>query len=257
MKNIKLSILPILAFLPLLLIFSACDSDAEFDGSGEGKGGSMARFTFLKGYLYIVDESTLKTFDISNPENPELLGTDDVGAGVETIFPYENYLFLGTQWGMKIYSVENSPVPTYLSDFEHSFACDPVVVSNGIAYVTLRGGTTCQTGEDRMEVVDVSDLRNPRLLKTIPMLNPHGLSVSDTVLFVCEGDFGFKVFNIKDRPNPELISHYDSIPSYDVITNYGRKELIITGKNGIFQYDYENPYDLKELSQITTAPTNE
>jgi hypothetical protein len=257
MKNLKL--LPLITILITLslTLFTSCDSDSEFDASGEGKGGSMARFTFLKGYLYIVDESTLKTFDISNPENPSLLGTENVGAGVETIFPYENYLFLGTQWGMKIYSVENSPVPNYLSDFEHSFACDPVVVTNSIAYVTLRSGTTCQTGQDRMEIVDVSDLRNPELLNTIPMQNPHGLSVSDTVLFVCEGDFGFKVFNIKDRANPELISHYDSIPSYDVITNYGRKELIITGKNGIFQYDYKDPYNLKELSQILSVPANE
>jgi len=239
------------------IAFASCTSEGEFDTSGEGKGGSMARFTFLKGYLYIVDENTLKTFDISNPENPTLLGTANVGSGVETIFPYENYLFLGTQWGMKIYSVENSPVPNYLSDFEHSFACDPVVVSNSIAYVTLRSGTTCQTGNDRMEVVDVSDLRNPTLLSTIPMDNPHGLSVSDTVLFVCEGDYGFKVFNIKDRANPQLMSHYDSIPSYDVITNYGRKELIITGKNGIYQYDYKDPYQLKELSQIMSAPNNE
>jgi hypothetical protein len=257
MKNFNLYSLQKIFLITISVIFSSCMSDSEFDASGEGKGGSMARFTFLKGYLYIVDENTLKIFDISNPENPNLLGTENVGDGVETIFPYENYLFLGTQWGMKIYSVENDPVPSYLSDFEHSFACDPVVVSNSIAYVTLRSGTTCQTGNDRMEVVDVSDLRNPQLLNTIPMENPHGLSVSDTVLFVCEGDFGFKVFNIKDRANPQLVSHYDSIPSYDVITNYGRKELIITGKNGIFQYDYKDPHNLKELSQILSTSANE
>jgi hypothetical protein len=257
MKITKQSFISLLAVLAVMIVLPSCTSDGEFDSSGEGRGGSMARFTFLKGYLYIVDETSLKTFDISNPENPNLLGTENVGAGVETIFPYENYLFLGTQWGMKIYSVENGPIPDFLSDFEHSFSCDPVVVSNSIAYVTLRSGTTCETGDDRMEVVDVSDLRNPELLTTIPMQNPHGLSVSDTVLFVCEGDFGFKVFNIKDRANPELISHYDSIPSYDVITNYGRKELIITGKEGIFQYDYNNPYELKKLSQILSFPENE
>ncbi|WKK81685.2 LVIVD repeat-containing protein [Marivirga arenosa] len=256
MKSLKLRSFFIYTFI-IFISLSSCVSDAEFDASGEGKGGSMTRFTFLKGYLYIVDENTLKTFDIANPDNPELLNTLEVGSGVETIFPYENYLFLGTQWGMKIYSLDNGPVPQFLSDFEHSFSCDPVVVSNSIAYVTLRSGTTCQTGVDRMEVVDVSNLRDPRLLNTIEMKNPHGLSVSDTVLFVCEGDYGFKVFNIKDRANPQLISHYDSIPSYDVITNYARKELIITGKNGIYQYDYNDPYELKELSQILSIEGNE
>lgn len=257
MKINKLSLISLIAVIATIIIIPACDSASEFDSSGEGRGGSMARFTFLKGYLYVVDETSLKTFDISNPENPSLLGTESVGAGVETIFPYENYLFLGTQWGMQIYSVENGPVPNFLSNFEHSFSCDPVVVSNSIAYVTLRSGTSCETGDDRMEVVDVSDLNSPELLTVIPMENPHGLSVSDTVLFVCEGDFGFKVFNIKDRANPQLISHYDSIPSYDVITNYGRKELIITGKEGVFQYDYSDPYELNKLSQILSFPENE
>jgi hypothetical protein len=250
-------VLLLLGMLALAFFLSGCLSDGDFDTVGEGKGGSLARFTFLKGYLYIVDESTLKTFDISNPDNPELVGTTDIGAGVETIFPYENYLFIGTQWGMFIYSVEDSPVPIFLSNFEHSYACDPVVVSGNTAYVTLRSGTSCQSGSDRLEIVDVSNLQNPRLLNTVGMSNPHGLAVSDTILFVCEGDFGFKVFNIKQKSNPVLIANLDSIPSYDVITNYGRKELIITGKEGIFQYDYSNPYEIKQISKILSFPADE
>lgn len=256
MKNLRGLALLLLAMLAILFFFG-CESEGNDIGSGEGKGGSLARFTFLKGYLYIVDDVSLKTFDISNPDNPELVGTTEIGSGVETIFPYENYLFIGTQWGMFIYSVEDSPVPVFLSNFEHSYACDPVVVSGNFAYVTLRSGTTCQSGSDRLEVVDVSDLRNPTLLNTLGMQNPHGLAVSDTLLFVCEGDYGFKVFNIKQKSYPVEIAHYDSIPSYDVIANYGRKELIITGKEGIFQYDFSNPYELKQLSKILSLPANE
>ncbi len=152
------------AICSLLLLITSCSEsfeDSEPNFSGEGKGGSTARFTFLKGYLYIVDETTLKTIDISQPDNPVIIATIDVGSGIETIFPYENYLFLGSQWGMYIYSLENGPAPTYLSLFEHSFACDPVVVANNIAYVTLRSGTSCATGPDRMEVIDVSNLSKP------------------------------------------------------------------------------------------------
>ncbi len=257
MKHMKGLLLLLLGMLALAFFLSGCESDGDFGTSGEGKGGSLARFTFLKGYLYVVDENTLKTFDISNPDNPLVIGTTEVGSGVETIFPYENYLFIGTQWGMFIYSVENSPVPVFLSNFEHSFACDPVVVSGNTAYVTLRSGTTCQSGFDRLEVIDVENLQNPKLRKTITMDNPHGLAVSDTILFICEGDYGFKVFNIKEKWNPQLIANLDSIPSYDVIANYGRKELIITGKEGIYQYDYSNPYELKMISKILSLPADE
>ncbi len=257
MKHMKGLVLLLLCMLALAFFLSGCGMDNDEGLSGEGKGGSLARFTFLKGYLYVVDESTLKTFDISNPDNPELVGTTEVGSGVETIFPYENYLFIGTQWGMFVYSVEDNPVPIFLSNFEHSFACDPVVVSGNTAYVTLRSGTTCQTGTDRLEIIDVQNLRNPTLKNTISMINPHGLAVSDTILFVCEGDYGFKVFNIKEKWNPVLIANLDSIPSYDVIANYGRKELIITGKEGIFQYDYSNPYELSQISKILSLPADE
>ncbi|MBK6264716.1 hypothetical protein JKA74_06680 [Marivirga sp. S37H4] len=258
MKNIKGLTILLLAMLAIAFFFSGCNSDSEgIDTSGEGKGGSMARFTFLKGYLYIVEESSLKTFDISNPDNPNLIGTTEINAGVETIFPYENYLFIGTKWGMYIYSVEDNPIPVFLSNFQHSYSCDPVVVSGNTAYVTLRNGTTCQSGPNRMEVVDVTDLGNPTLLNTVDMLNPHGLAVSDTVLFVCEGDYGLKVFNIKQKSDPVLIAHHDSIPSYDVIANYGRKELIVTGKEGVFQYDFSNPYELKQLSKILSLPGND
>ncbi|MFT4740618.1 MAG: hypothetical protein ACI9L9_001401, partial [Marivirga sp.] len=237
-------------FLFTAVLLSSCLSESEGDFTGEGRGGSMARFTFLKGYLYIVDNSSLKTIDIMQPENPQVISTIQLNAGIETIFPYENYLFLGSQFGMYIYSLEDGPVPTFLSLFEHSYSCDPVVVANGVAYVTLRSGTSCNAGPNRMEVVDVTDFTNPQLIQTIPMVNPHGLTISDTLLFVGEGDFGLKVFNIKDRRDPVLMSYDETIPTYDVINNYSRKELIITGSSGVYQYSYQNPDSLFQLSQI-------
>jgi len=249
----KSAIILSLGFFTLILASCGDNYNEASDFSGDGKGGSTARFTFLKGYLYIVDETTLKTVDISQPDNPRVIGTVGVGDGIETIFPYENYLFLGSQWGMYIYSLENGPLPSYLSLFEHSFACDPVVVANNIAYVTLRSGTSCATGPDRMEVIDVSDLSNPTLINTVDMLNPHGLAVNDTLLFVGEGDQGFKVFNIKDRRDPKQIAFYDSIPATDMISIGGKRELIITGSNGIYQYNYQDIDSIYMLSKILST----
>ena len=44
-----------------------------------------------------------------------------------------------------------------------------------------------------MDVVDVSDLMNPTLLATHQMHRPHGLSVVDNSLYICEEDQGVKV----------------------------------------------------------------
>jgi len=37
----------------------------------------------------------------------------------------------------------------------------------------LRSGTECQGFANQLDVVDISDLSNPSLLKTYPMDNPH------------------------------------------------------------------------------------
>ena len=49
--------------------------------SSTGIGGSMARFTIVDDYLYTVDSWTLKSYDISDQENP--VHRDDVIWGGE------------------------------------------------------------------------------------------------------------------------------------------------------------------------------
>ena len=63
--------------------------------------------------------------DLGNPQDLE-----DVYAGfdIETIFNRGNHLFLGSMRGMYIYDITNPAVPTFVSEFQHGTACDPVVV---------------------------------------------------------------------------------------------------------------------------------
>ena len=52
-----------------------------------GTGGSLARFTIVQNNLYAVDNTTLTTIDITNPTQMILEDQQDVGFGIETIFP--------------------------------------------------------------------------------------------------------------------------------------------------------------------------
>ena len=124
MKNKKI-LTSIYKFIVLILIIISCEgssdvvlnvgssgsgvnSDFSTNGeSGTGIGGSMARFTIVGDYLYTVDSWDLNTFDISDQINPEFKSKVGLGWGVETIFPYDNRLFIGAQNGMHIYNLEN------------------------------------------------------------------------------------------------------------------------------------------------------
>jgi len=218
-----------------------------------GIGGSMSRFAIDGKYLYLLDNGNLQTVSIENISNPITKSQTFVAWDAETIFPYNGNLFFGSQTGMHIYSLAEPEKPKKLSLYSHVRQCDPVVVEGDLAYVTLRSGTTCQGFSNQLEVIDVKDLTNPVLLTTYPMTNPHGLGIDNKTLFVCDGDDGLKVYDASDYKtiSANQVAHYKSINTYDVIPH--QNVAIMTGRDGIYQFDYSNLKDIKLLSSITLS----
>lgn len=226
---------------------------AKYNGvgaSGTGTGGSMARFTVYDNYLYAIDNASLHLFDVSNNANPEFFKKITISWQIETLFPYNEMLFIGSQSGMFIYSLQNPANPHFISEFSHATACDPVVVEGDYAYVTLRGGNLCGAIESSLEVIDISNLEFPELLETYPMKEPYGLGVDDQVLFVCDGDDGLKIYNAEDpyAIDENMIAHYANIDAFDVIPL--GDVLLMIGEDGLYQYDYSSIEDIKRLSYL-------
>lgn len=223
--------------------------------STAGVGGSMARFTIVNDNLYTVGSYTLRNFDISNLIEPQQLNTIDIGWGIETIFPYKNNLFIGAQNGMHIYDISNRNDPKYMSTFAHVTSCDPVVVNDTIAYVTLRSGNECQGFTNQLDIIDIKNLYNPQLIVTYQMQNPHGLGIDGDALFICEGMYGLKIFNASDiyTIDENLIHHYTEMDAFDVIPY--NNTLMMIGQDGLYQYDYTDLDDIKFLSQIDIVRT--
>lgn len=225
-------------------------------GGSNGQAGSMARFALYQNYLYTVGQNDLQLFNISNPAKPETKASINLGWGIETIFPYQNKLFIGSTTGMFIYDNTDPADPKRLSVFQHGRACDPVVVHNDIAYVTLRTGTACGGGANQLDLVDVSSPTTPQLIKSYQMENPHGLSIDFPTLYLCEGEHGLKVFDATDKwsIDKNQIAHFKGMDAYDVISL--GKTLLMIGKDGLYQYDASNPKDLRQISKISVGDVN-
>lgn len=215
-------------------------------------GGSMARFTVSGDHLYTIDGTEIKVFNVSQPL-PSLKNEVLVQWGIETLFPMAGTLFIGSNNGLIIYDISNPESPAYLSTFSHATACDPVVVSGTTAYVTLRDGNECQGFINQLDVVDVSDLTNPSLIRSYPMSNPHGLSVVDQTLYLCEGAFGLKTFDVKD--NLTIDQHQLDIVSgffaYDVIVLSPGNHVMVVGKDGLYQFDASDKNDIRQVSVLS------
>lgn len=232
---------------------SVNDSGGSAPNYNASVGGSMARFTIMNQYLYTVDAYNLRVFDLSSPNNPTLTNTSYAGWNVETIFPYGNYLYLGSSNGMHIHDVTDPLNPQFISSFWHPSACDPVFVTEKYAYVTLRSGTFCDGFTNELDVIDINDIYNPLLVKNFAMDNPHGLSVKDNTLFLCEGDFGMKVFDVENPLilDTKKIADFGGFSAYDVIAMPGNDDiLLVIGDDGFYQFRIIDNQDMQQLSII-------
>lgn len=239
----------------MMMLNSATYSSGSsgISSGGVGIGGSMARFGIKNNILYILNNSTLELLDISDRTNPASISEISAGWGIETMFLTENNMFLGTTTGMIIYDISNPQLPVRKSTFSHARSCDPVVVDDTLAYVTLRSGTNCGGAINLLSVVNIKNLSAPSLVKSYAMINPHGLGKDGNLLFICDGSAGLKIY---DASNPrELSSHliytYPGIKAYDVIPI--GEVLVMIGDDGLFQYDYKDVQNISLLSTISVV----
>jgi hypothetical protein len=226
-------------------------------GSGFGVGGSMARFGLYKNMLYVVNQFNLFSFKLNSNSDVSLLNTQQVGWNVETLFITDNHLFLGTQSGMIVESLEVPEKPSTIGSFSHVTACDPVVIRGDLAFITLKGGTTCRGTVNQLDVVRMSNNYSKfELLASYPMYGPQGIGIDDELLFVCDGEAGLKIFNASNPFNitNNLIASFPSINAYDVIPM--NDYLFLIGENGFTLYDYSNIQNIRQIGFIPVKKNN-
>ncbi|WP_295126781.1 hypothetical protein [uncultured Chitinophaga sp.] len=224
------------------------NASAKSNYSAVAKGGSMSRFTVMNSTLYLIDNAEIKAYNIQQPDNPQFANTTKVAFGIETLFPYKNYLFVGANAGMYIMDASNPTAPVLKGTFSHVRSCDPVVVEDDKAYVTLRSGSACQGFTNQLEVVDVKNVEAPFLIKTYPMKNPWGLGIDNGKLFICEGKFGLKFLDASNTTDIKTVKLLEGIETYDVIPY--NDVLLVSAKDGLYQYSYTDLQKPKLLSKI-------
>lgn len=215
------------------------------------KAGSMSRFATKEcQHLYTVKGDELGVFNIANASSPSKETDRTIDHGIETIFSYENKLFIGADDGMHLYDVSSPSSPTSMSTYEHVEQCDPVIVQDDYAYVTLRSGTNCGGWINELQVVDVSDPSSPREVEAFDLQNPHGLDINGDKLYVCDGDAGLAVFDASNTPQLQKVRTLDGIHGYDAIAL--EKTLIVVGEDGLHQYDRSE--DAQNLEKLGSLP---
>lgn len=250
-----------LMIIAVAISFLSCNSDAAGEaaapGGGTGQSGSMARFAIKNDILYVLGTSTLHVYNIEADTFRLVRNVDITGetfGTAETIFVNGDFLYLGATDAMYIYSIANTQNPKFAFRYEHIVSCDPVVVQGNRAYVTLRSGTACNRGQNLLDILDITDPYNPSLVNSYPMISPHGLGVLGDLLFVCEGNAGFKVLDVSNDFNVQEVHRETGLHTYDVILK--QDHAIFTGEDGVYQYSFSPTGEEVELESVIPVNPN-
>jgi hypothetical protein len=214
--------------------------------AASGIAGSYTRFGLVNDYLYVVDNQNLNTFSVA-AACPSRLNSNPVGWNIETIFPWKDRLFVGSQNGVFIFNNANPQQPVLESTFTHATGCDPVVCDDDYAYVTIHDGTSCNGTINQLDVIDIRNLPSTALLTSLSLTRPMGLAVTNSHLFVC--DDGLKVFDKSNPADLRQLTHVAGIQTYDVIA-LSQTHLLVIGESGFLQYDVTDPANPKQISLI-------
>lgn len=239
-------------FFDILERYSTDDNDSSASAvallSSSSKGSSISRFTIVGDRLYAVTYTELIVFDISDVYNIQEVNREKIthDLNIETIYPITNYLLLGAVNGMYIYNISDKDFPVYMSHIDHIVSCDPVVAEGNTAYITLSSfGTNCRTGEDRLEIIDISDIENPSTIVQYDLDTPGSLAIDGNVLFVVtdrDNENKLEVLDVSDTNNIRSYKTITDAKFIDIIMDNGKAYAL--AQNGLYVYDYSDPTNI-------------
>ncbi len=238
--------------LSVLSVFCTVD---EGESPENTINGSYSKIMIINNYLYAINEETLVTYDVTNPEIPVEIDRQEVGFMIENIFHQKGVLFIGSQFALHIFEIDNEGIPrrknqTRYFRNDNVTSCDPVIANGDYVYVTLSTLIDSDCGRftnvNELRIYNFSDFENPKHVSTLPLDYPKGLSIDGDILFVCEAKKGFKVIDIRDPYYPTVLSSIEGVETYDVIAKNGL--LMVVCPHEIRQYSYE---DINNISLVS------
>lgn len=230
-------------------ILTPMNSYASSADGSKGIAGSMAKMILINDHLYAIAEShSLAVIGLDSQDQPKPARTMMAGFDLETIYPFQNKLFLGSSSAVYIYDISDPDLPVRQGIYSHGKACDPVITDGDYAYVTLHSGGMCGGDNNELDVINVKDLNNPVPVKTYAMTKPMGLTKDGDLLFVCDKG-GVKVFDARNPAALTLRTTLLAEDAYEAMAYNNR--LLVTGSRGIYQYDITRPgMPLLSLMQV-------
>ncbi len=214
----------------------------------------------INDFLYQVEADFLSTFDISAPNNINLVDEKRLNSRIESLVTFGEVLFISSGGSLIAFKINNSGIPeednkVSLNMFSNQQTeCDPVIIKDNIAYVALAdysgSSNACQRFESNNElrIYNIETFVSPTLLSLTQLSDIKDIATYNDLLFVSDGSNGFKIFDKSELTELIELYHFSETPTKDVIVN--NDMLLVVGLTELIQYDFSDISNVREVSKI-------
>ncbi len=180
----------------------------------------------------------LNLIDISNLSDISLLNNIRTYMSMDEMkILNDTIMFIAGYNGMRILNIAKKDSVFLLADYKNNDYIRSVYVND----------TICFAGSDvSLDIIDISDLKNPVTLRSENISNVYSLISQDSILYIGYID-GLLIYNISDLSSPQLIAQIDTSRIYDMEII---DSILYTNKFSINVSDPNNPIILDNYSDV-------
>lgn len=215
---------------------------------GEVKMPGILRYAEMeKGYLYAADELSIKTIDLSNIRQPQMVYDFGMGGNQtasKTVEAWENYLVAAEDGsiGFLIFDISDPANPVQIAHDKNPFYySDFAVWQNYLIGVHYRG----------LAIFDISDVSQPVFLTTYPLSRVLEAAVLDERLVLLT-KYGMRVIDISDPNQIRMLASDNSFRNGEDLALFKNMAFVADSRKGVLLYDLSDPTALRLISTIAT-----
>ncbi|MEZ4387218.1 MAG: hypothetical protein R3D98_06505 [Candidatus Krumholzibacteriia bacterium] len=196
----------------------------------------------------------LEIVDISQPENPSILGAVDTPGSAFSVAIAGDYAYVADDnGGLQIVDVSNPQSPALVASVAMPGHVRGVCIAGSHAYVA-------EANPHRCEVIDIADPLHPLLVGGTDM--PEGatdVAVAGDHAFVAAGYSGLQVVDIADPQNPSIVGEIATARAAAAVVLKGDRAYVgggsgdPNGSGSLHVMDIADPRNPRQLGEVATS----
>jgi hypothetical protein len=191
----------------------------------------LADVRVIGNHAYVTCGCGLLVLDVSNPDEPQLVGQLSDIRSMERLDVVGNLLYVITLGRVHIVDITSPRTPRMLGFYSFDSPFSDVEVDNGFMYVTKLGYYRTNSGlhSQGLDIVDVRDAAHPQLLATYQTHGPAlAVEVQGNVVYVSDRTT-VDVVDVSVPDAPMRVAHYATPGSADALELDSSRNLLFVG----------------------------